>query len=104
MAKAAKAFGKSATTESLGEIRYAKIEDRDSVVAKAAKAFGDSANHRSVWRVSLPQPLPCLDVIAEQQILVADVELSVGNDRMSPSWCVAAIGLVKSPPFDKAFF
>src|SRR5207253_5725060 len=39
----------------------------------------------------------CLHVVTEQRILIANVELAVGNHGMRPSWFVRAAGLIESP-------
>jgi hypothetical protein len=36
------------------------------------------------------------DVVAEQQVLIADIELSIRDDWMCPRWCVTSVGLFKA--------
>ncbi len=39
---------------------------------------------------------PRLHVVAEQHILVAQVQFAVGNNRVRPSWLSAAVGLLEA--------
>ena len=50
-----------------------------------------------------PPTLLRLHVVAEQQILVANVQFAVGNDRVRPGRRPAAVGLVKAAALDELF-
>src|SRR5262249_38166605 len=48
------------------------------------------------------QPSPRLDVVAEQYILVAQVQFAVGNDRVRPGRLLTTVGLVEAATLDVA--
>src|SRR6266404_4366378 len=55
---------------------------------------------RALSRRSFILSVPRFYVVAKQQILVAQVQLTVGNDRVRPGGLLAAVGLVETTAFE----
>src|SRR6185312_15362939 len=91
-------------------MRIKQDEVRPGVVAKSIEFIGRRlcgsrlkektehhrcAGNRSACSGHWPSPSLRPYVIAKQHVLVAQVELAVGNDGMRPVGCVAAVGLLE---------
>src|SRR5687768_6278906 len=49
------------------------------------------------WREILESYLPGPDIVTKQRVLIANIKLPVGDDRMRPSRFIRAFRLIKPP-------
>src|SRR4051794_4494914 len=79
------------------EIRRRQTE-RDLRIAGANNRRGSSL-HSAFIILHSSFPLLRLHVVAQQDVLIAQVQLAAGDDRVRPATGLAAVGLIESAAF-----